>query len=73
MSFKLKFLPPDILLNILVVACHTFVFLIFAETTLPINGAATLTAGLGTLFPAACVPPKLFGRLVLIDHPSSLN
>ena len=45
-------LPPLMLLNILAVAAATFGFLVLAPTAIPINGAATLTAGLRNLFHA---------------------
>ena len=50
MSVKLKILPPEIDFNVFVVACATFGFLVFAPTAIPINGAATLTAGFMNLF-----------------------
>ena len=50
MSVKLKILPPDILFRILVVACPTFGFFVFAETAIPINGAVALIAGFKNLF-----------------------
>ena len=50
MSVKLKILPPEIDFKISVVACPTFGLFVFAETAIPINGAATLTAGFKNLF-----------------------
>ena len=52
MSFELNVLPPEIDLNIFVEACATVGFLVFAPTALPINGAATFTAGFKNLFQA---------------------
>ena len=52
MSVRLKNLPPEIDFNILVVACPTLGFLVLALTAIPINGAATLTAGFKSLFHA---------------------
>ena len=60
MSVKLNILPPEIDFNILVVACATFGFFVFAETTIPINRAATLTAGFKIFFQAVCVPLNFF-------------
>ena len=60
MSVRLKILPPEILFSILVVACPTFGFFVFAETAIPINGADALIAGLRYLFHAVCVPLKIF-------------
>ena len=52
MSVSDNILPPEILLSILVVACPTLGFLVLALTAIPINGAATLTAGFRNLFQA---------------------
>ena len=51
-SVKLKTLPPDILFQIMIVACATFGFLVFAPTSIPKKCAAILTAGLRNLFQA---------------------
>ena len=67
MSVKLNFLPREIDLNLLVVACPTLGFFVFAETAIPINGAPTLTAGFKNLFQAVSVPLKKFCSLLLID------
>ena len=72
MSVKLKILPPDILLRILVVACPTFGFLVLAVTAIPINGAVALIAGLRNLFQAVFVPLKIFYNLDFIEPPSSI-
>ena len=71
-SVELKILPPDILFNIIVVACPTFGFFVFAETAIPIIGAARLTAGFKNLFQAVCVHLKFFCYLLVIDPPSSM-
>ena len=60
MSVSDNFLPLLMLFSIIVVAAATFVFLVLAHTAIPINGAATLTAGLRNLFQADCVPLKFF-------------
>ena len=65
-SVKPNILPPDIDFNILVVACPTFGLLV-----LPVNVAATLTAGLRNLFQAVCVPLKIDFSLLFIEPPSS--
>ena len=49
-SVKLNILPPSMLFKILVVAAATFGVFVLAATAIPINGAATLTAGLSNLF-----------------------
>ena len=67
-SVKLKILPLEIDFNILVVACPTLGFLVLALTAIPINGAATLTAGLKNLFPAVYVPLKFFVVYFLSTH-----
>ena len=59
-SVRLRILPPLKLFNILVVAAATFGFLVLAPTAIPINGAATLTAGFRNLIQAICVPLKFF-------------
>ena len=71
MSVKLKILPPDILLRILVVACPTFGFLVLAVTAIPINGAVALIEGLRNLFQAVCVPLKIDFYLYLKPAPSN--
>ena len=43
-------LPPEIDFKLFVVACPTLGFFVFVETAIPINGAATLTAGLRNFF-----------------------
>ena len=53
-------LPPLMLFNILVNACPTLRFLVFAETAIPISGAVALNAGFRNLFQAVCVPLKIF-------------
>ena len=63
--------PPLIDFNLLVVACPTFGFFVFAETAIPSNGAVALIAGLKKLFHAVYVPLKIFCSLHLIDPPSS--
>ena len=55
-----EILAPDILFNVLVVACPTFGFLVFAETAIPINGAVSLIAGFRNLFQVVCVPLNIF-------------
>ena len=57
-SVKLKILPPLIDLNIIVATCPILGFFVFAETTMHINGAATLTTGFKNSFQAVCVPLK---------------
>ena len=52
MSVKLKILPPDIDFNLSVVACPFLGFLVLALTAIPINGAASLTAGFKNIFQA---------------------
>ena len=72
MSVELKILPPEIDFNILVVTCPTLGFFVFAETAIPTNGTATLTAGFKNLFQAVCVPLKTTFSLLLIEPSSSL-
>ena len=60
MSLKIENLPLDIDFKIFVVACPTFGFLVLAPTAMPINGAATLTAGFQKLFQVVCDPLKFF-------------
>ena len=60
MSVRFNTLPPDIFFKILVVASPTFGFFVLAETTIPLNGAVALLAGLRNLFQAVCVPPQIF-------------
>ena len=67
-----KILPPEIDFNILIAAYPTFGFLVLALTAIPINEAATLTAGFKNLFHAVCVPLKKFLSLPFIDPPSSI-
>ena len=64
-------LPPLMLSGVLVVACPTFGFFVLALTAIPINGAATLTAGFRKLFQAVCVPVNKFRSLLFIDPPSN--
>ena len=71
MSVNLNILPPQIDFNVSVVACPTFGFSVLAETGIPINGAATLTASFKNLFQAVCAPLNIFCYLLLIDPPSS--
>ena len=72
MSVSDNILPPDILFKILVVACPTFGFFVYAETAIPINGAVALIAGFRNLFQAVCVPLNSFCNLLLIEPPSSI-
>ena len=71
MSVKLKILPPDKLFRIFVVAYPTLGFLVLAETAIPINGAATLTAGFRNLFHAAWLPLNVFFIVFLKPAPSN--
>ena len=52
MSVRPNIFPPEIDFKILVVAAPTFGFFVLALTAIPINEAATLTAGLRNLFQA---------------------
>ena len=70
-SVQLKILPPLIDFILLVVAAPTLGFLVLAITSIPINGAATLTAGLRNFLQAVCVPLNTFSKLLLFDPPSS--
>ena len=65
-------LPPENDFKILVVACPTFGFLVLALTAIPINGAATLTAGFKNLFHQVCVALKSFCNLHFFDPPSRI-
>ena len=71
MSVKLKIFPPENDFKILVVAAATFGFFVLAPTAIPINGAATLTAGFKNLSHAVFVPLKIDFSLLLIDPPSN--
>ena len=71
MSVKPKILPPDILFEILVVACPTFGFLVLALTAVPMKGAVALVSSLTSLFQALCVPLKINLSLLFIEPPSN--
>ena len=55
----------------LVNACPSFGLFVLTLTAIPINGAVALTADFKNLFPAVCVPLKIFCSLLLIDPTSS--
>ena len=57
-------LRPEIDFKKLLVACPTFGFLVLALTAIPINGAATLTAGLRNLLQAVLCPLKDFLKFI---------
>ena len=63
MSVKLDILPREIDINLLVVACPAFGFLVLALTAISISGAATLTERFKNLFQAVCVPLNIFCSL----------
>ena len=67
-----EILPPEVFFKLCLVACPTFGFFVFAETAMPVNGAATLTAGFKKLFQAICVSLKFCCSLLFIYAPSSI-
>ena len=60
MPLRLNILPPGIDFKILVVAAATWGFLVSAPTAIPVNGAATLTAGFKDLLQAVWVSLQNF-------------
>ena len=68
MSVRLIISPPEMEFNILVVAAATFGFFVLAPTAIPINGAATLTAGFRNFFQAVWDPLKLFSFYFWIHY-----
>ena len=69
MSVSDKISPPDKLFEILVVACPTLGFFVFALKAIPINGAVAISAGIRHFFRAVCVPLKIFVVYFLLIHP----
>ena len=69
MSVSDTILPSDILFKILVVACPTLGFFVFALTAIPLNGAVAIITGLKNLFHAVCVPLVFCVVYFLSIHP----
>ena len=60
MSDRLKVLPPDTLLEIIVVASPTAGYFDFVAGAIPKNGVVALIAGFRELIQAVCNPLKTF-------------
>ena len=72
-SVRLNIFPPDILFNILVVACPTLRFLVLSLTAIPMNRAVALRDGSRKLFQTVCVPLKIFVAYFLLIHLRAYN